>query len=216
MRNGRLERLAPLCGVLFTVVFAVGFLGSGETPDFDASGQEVISHYSDDGKIFLGILGLVISAILFLFFVSILRSVLGSSDRAPKWLATVVFGGGVIYAIALAIFAMSQFMLIDAAKLGQPEVAQALNVFDNNNFFPAVVGFATVLLATAWHTLRSRLLPVWLGWVSLVLGLLAMAGPAGFIAFLLFPIWVLVVSVLLYRANIGAGLEETGPLGGLA
>lgn len=171
-------------------VVAVGFLTSGDTPEFNATAQEVIAHYSDEGTILLGILSLVIGAMVFLFFAGILRSALRNSDRVPEWLATVVFGGGAVYSIALAIFAMGQFMLIDAAELGQPEVAQALNVFDNNNFFPAVVGLGTMLLATGWHALRSRLFPVWLGWVSLVLGLLALAGPAGFIAFLLFPIWV--------------------------
>jgi hypothetical protein len=43
------------------------------------------------------------------------------------------------------------------------------------------------------------MLPVWVGWIALVLGLLAFAGPAGFIAFLTFPILVLILSLLLYR-----------------
>ncbi|MDQ3643111.1 MAG: hypothetical protein M3450_17015 [Actinomycetota bacterium] len=215
MRNGRLERFAPLFGALFAVLFAIGLLSNWDTPDSKASGQEVISHYGDEGKIFLGVFALLLGAILFLFFVGILQAALRTSERAPEWLATVVFGGGVIYSIALAIFAMGQFMLIEAANLGQPEVAQALNIFDLNNFFPAVVGLATILLATGWHTLRSAVLPVWLGWVSVVLGLLALAGPAGFMAFLLFPLWVLVVSVLLYRADAGAGLPRTGAVADL-
>ncbi|MGI8984077.1 MAG: hypothetical protein ACR2HM_06040 [Acidimicrobiales bacterium] len=169
MAQGRLERLAPLAGVLFTVVFAVGFLTAGETPDTKASGEEVISHYADGGKIFVGIFALLIGAVLFLFFAGVLRGALASSARAPEWLATVVFGGAVIYAAALAI--------------------------------PAVLGLATILLATGWHTMRSAVLPTWLAWVSIVLGLLSMAGPAGFISFLLFPIWVLAVAVVLYRAG---------------
>jgi hypothetical protein len=198
--EGRLDRLAPLAGAAFTVVFAVGFLTAGDTPDTDAPGEEVISHYADSGKIFFGILAMLIAAVLFLFFAGALRSALGGSAGAHEWLATVVFGGAVIYAVALAIFAMSQVMLIDASDLGQPQVAQALNIFDNDNFFPAVLGLATILLATGLHTLRSAVLPKWLAWASIALGVLSMAGPAGILAFLLFPIWVLVVAVLLYRS----------------
>ena len=206
MGEGRLERLAPLAGAAFAVVFAIGLLVGGDTPDTDAAAEEVISHYSDDGEIFLGILALMIGAVLFLFFAGVLRGALVSSHRAPEWLATVVFGGAVIYAIALAIFAMGQIMLIDAADLGEPQVAQALNVFDNDNFFPAVLGLTTILLATGWHTLRSAVLPRGLAWASVALGVLALLGPAGFIAFLLFPVWVLAVSIVLFRSGARAGV----------
>ncbi len=137
------------------------------------------------------------------FFAGVLRGALTESTEAPEWLATVAFGGAVIYSAALAIFAMSQIMLIDAADLGQPQVAQALNIFDNDNFFPAVLGLATVLLATGWHSLRSKVLPSWLAWTAIALGVLSMAGPAGFIAFLAFPIWVLATAVVLHRAGAG-------------
>lgn len=212
MGRGRLERVAPLAGALFTVVFAVGILTSGDTPGTGSSGEEVISHYADGGKVFVGIFALLIAAILFMFFAGLLRGVLAGSSGAPAWLATVVFGGAVIYAAALAIFAMSQVMLVDAADLGQPQVAQALNIFDNDNFFPAVLGLATVLLATGWHVLRSAVLPRWLGWAAVVLGVLAMAGPAGFIAFLVFPLWVLAVSVVLFQRGDGAPVMAPKPV----
>lgn len=199
MATERAERIAPLAGVLFTVIFAVGFLTSGETPDTKATGQEVISHYDDSGQIFASLFALVICAVLFMFFAGTLRSRLRASGA--EWLASVGFGGAIIYTVGLGLFAMSQIALIDAADLGQPEVAQALNIIDNDNFFPTVIGLALVLLATGWHVLATRSLPSWLGWVSVVLGILAMAGPAGFIAFLLFPVWVLVVAVTLYRGT---------------
>jgi hypothetical protein len=199
MVTERSERLAPLAGVLFTILFAVGLLTSGETPDTKASGQEVISHYEDGGTILVSVLALVICAVLFMFFAGVLRSRLQATG--PDWLASVAFGGAVVYTVSLGLFAMSQIALLDAADLGQPEVAQALNIIDNDNFFPAVIGLALVLLATGWHALASRSLPTWLGWASVVLGVLAMAGPAGFIAFLLFPVWVLVVAIVFYRQN---------------
>lgn len=212
MGQGRLDRLAPLAGALFAVVFAVGILTSGDTPATDASGEEVIAHYGDAGTVYVGIFALLIGAVLFLFFAGVLRGALVGSTRAPEWLATVVFGGAVIYAVALAVFAMSQIMLVDASDLGQPQVAQALNIFDNDNFFPAVLGLATMLLATGWHVLRSAVLPRWLAWVSVVLGVLAMAGPAGFIAFLAFPLWVLAVSVVLFQRAGASGVVTPGPV----
>lgn len=197
MVTERSERLAPLAGVLFTVIFAVGFLTSGETPDTKATGQEVISHYDDSGTILLSVLALVICAVVFMFFAGVLRSRLQATG--PDWLASVAFGGAVVYTVSLGLFAMGQIALIDAADLGQPEVAQALNIIDNDNFFPSVIGLAVVLLATGWHALSSRSLPTWLGWATVVLGVLALAGPAGFIAFLLFPIWVLILAIVFYR-----------------
>jgi hypothetical protein len=199
MGDRRLERLAPLTGALFAAVFAIGFVGGGDTPDTKASGEEVIAHYHDSSKAYLALFSLMIAGVLFLFFAGVLRDAMRSTDRAPGWLGTVAFGGAVVYAVALGIFGIGQVALADAADLGQPQVAQALNIFDNNNFLPAVIGLATIALAVAWHTLRSRMLPVWVGWVALVLGLLAFAGPAGFIAFLTFPILVLILSLLLYR-----------------
>ena len=210
MPTERSERLAPLTGVLFTVIFAVGFLTSGETPDIKASGQEVIDHYDDSGTLLVSVLGLVICAVVFMFFAGVLRSRLQATG--PDWLASVAFGGAVVYTVSLGVFAMSQIALLDAADLGQPEVAQALNIIDNDNFFPSVIGLAVVLLATGWHVLVSQSLPRWLGWVSVVLGVLALAGPAGFIAFLLFPIWVLIVAITLYRQSMAPLATTTAAL----
>lgn len=197
----RMDRLAPLAGVLFTAIFVVGFLTGGDTPDVNAPGQEVISHYDDD-KVFVNILTLVIGAVVFMFFAGALAGRLRAAGQ--EWLATLALGGAVIYAVGLGLFATSQIALSDASDLGQPEVAQALNIIDNTNFFPTVIGLCVVLLAVGWHVLASRSLPRWIGWVSVVLGLLALAGPLGFLAFLLFPVWVFVVAILLFR--------QSGPL----
>jgi hypothetical protein len=204
MGTGRLERLAPLLGVVFTILFAVGFLISGETPDSDATGEEVLTHYDDTGKILFSVALLLLAALLFLFFAGVLRRQLATDGL--EWLATVVFGGAVVYVVGLGLFGSSQFALIEAADAEQAAVAQTLNVVDNNNFAPAVIGLAVVLLASAWHVLAARSLPIWLGWVALVLGILALAGPLGFIAFLLFPLWVLAVSITLFRRT---GTPET-------
>jgi hypothetical protein len=210
MLTERTERLAPLTGVVFTIIFAVGLLTSGDTPDTKATGQEVISHYADSGTILVSLFGLVIAAVVFMFFAGVLRTRLQATG--PDWLASVAFGGAVVYTIGLGLFAMSQIALLDAADLGQPEVAQALNIIDNDNFFPCVIGLAVVLLSTGWHALASGSLPKWLGWASVVLGVLAMAGPAGIAAFLLFPVWVVIVAITFYRQNTAPAATTTAAL----
>ena len=207
METGRIERLLPLAGVLFTVIFAIGFLTSGDTPDSDSPGAKVVEHYDDSGKIFFGVIMLLLAGVVFLFFAGVLRRHLAAVG--PEWLATVVFGGAVVYAVGLGVFLSSQLALAEAADANQAAAAETLNVIDNNNFGPTAIGLAVVLLASAWHVLSTRSLPVWLGWIALVLGILAVAGPLGFIAFLLFPLWVLAVSIVLFRAGTAAAAPAT-------
>ncbi len=56
--------------------------------------------------------------------------------------------------------------------------------------------------ATGVHALRTRSLPRWLAWVSLVVALALIVLPIGWAALLFaFPLWVLVVSYLLWSAG---------------
>jgi len=68
--------------VIFTVLFAVGVLASGDTPDSNATGEAVISYYDDTGKILVGVLTLAIGAV-FMFFAGVLHSRL--REAGPEW-----------------------------------------------------------------------------------------------------------------------------------
>jgi len=176
---------------------AVGFLVGGETPDVDASAAEILDHYQDDGPIFVGIMTLLLASVALLFFAGALRRHFAAVG--PDWLAAVVFAGAIVVAAGLGMFLSSQIALVDAADNEQRASLETLNILDNTNFGIVVIGLATMYLASAWHILVSRSLPVWIGWLALLLGILAVAGPLGFVAFLAFPIWVLIASIALFR-----------------
>jgi hypothetical protein len=57
-----------------------------------------------------------------------------------------------------------------------------------------------VTLGTGVAALRSGALPRWLAWASVGLGILAVAGPLGAVAFLITPLWTLAVGIVLFRS----------------
>jgi hypothetical protein len=196
--DGRLGRLAPWAGVLFGVLFGAGFLIAGDNPDTDSAGDEVLRHYVDrDARVYTAVVFIMVAAVALLFFAGYLRRVFSNGNGHGGWLATVAFGGAVIYTVALGIFGMTQIMLIDAADMGDASVARTLNVIDNDNFRPAVIGLCLVLIGVGAAALATKSLPKWFARISLVLGIIALFGPIGFVAFLAFPIWAIVAGVLL-------------------
>ena len=49
--------------------------------------------------------------------------------------------------------------------------------------------------------LKQEALPKWLAWGSIVLGALAPLGPGGFVSFMLFPLWLVVVAAMVHRVE---------------
>ncbi len=100
--------------------------------------------------------------------------------------------------------------LVDAANNNLAGTAQTLNVLGNDMWVPVVAGLAMLGLGTGVAALRSATLPKWLGWVSVVFGVLALACPAGGIAFLVAPAWALVTGIVLI-CSARAATAPAGP-----
>ena len=92
-----------------------------------------------------------------------------------------------------------------------PDTAQTLNFLSSDLGAAAlVVGVSILMWAAGFIILKTRILPVWLAWVSFLLAVVALAGPIGFFAFLAMGIWILIVAFLMWRR------EETLPVGPLS
>jgi hypothetical protein len=194
--------LAPLTGVLFVVLAVAAFIISGETPGTDDSPQKILSFYidNDTSQQWAGAV-LAWSAVPFLFFLGVLRSTLRAAEGPVARLSAVAFGGGIVLAFGALSFAGFTFTLGDVADDGlTPQAAQALNALNSDFFFPVAIGTATLMIATGIASLASRVLPAWLGWAALVIGIVALT-PGGFFAFLAFLLWTLVTSIVLWRAR---------------
>jgi hypothetical protein len=208
--TGRWSRLVPLTGVVFVVLTVLAFLVGGETPSVDDSVREVVSFYADNkSSQFAASILLVWGALFLVFFSAVLRDAL-RGPGGPGGLPSLVFAGGVLIALGMAIFGSITFALADAHDDIAPAATQALHVLNNDFFFPLALGTAVFLLSSGLAVVTGRALPVALGWVAIVLGVLALT-PVGFFAFLATGLWILVVSVLLMRRASSTGTRAAGP-----
>ena len=209
MTEQRWPAFAPLAGIVFVALVVLAFAISGETPDIKDSPQKILNYYNDhDTKNIWASVFLAWGTVFFFFFLGVLRSALQAAEGGTSRLSAVAFGGGLILGVGMLSFAGFTFTLADAADHLTPDAAQALNALNSDFFFPVAVGLGTLLLATALCSIRSKLFPAWLSWITLIIGIAALT-PVGFFAFLLFGLWTLLVSVLLWRG--GAARPAAAP-----
>jgi hypothetical protein len=194
-----LRRLAPLTGIVFAVLLAVTFT-TPSTPDVHDTGQQVIQHYNDHKSAHLiGDITGGIAVVFFLFFISALRSFFKDKEGADG-LSMAAFAGGILIAVGGGLFTSLDVALIDARHDISPQAVQALNVLSNDIFFPFEIGLIVFALSIGLAIIASGALPKWLGWVMVVIGIVAFT-PVGFFGFFVVLVWAAIVAVLIYRRS---------------
>jgi hypothetical protein len=197
-----LRRWLALCGVGAGVLFAVGTVLGGPSPQDDASAAKVVSYFHDHLTVTrVSSLILAIGGVLVVLFAARLRELLQSGEAGGDVLSVAAFGGAVILAGGALLDAVVGFALARAGEHRFAAPAQTLNVLFNNDFFVVTGGIAVLLLATGISTVRRPLLPRWLGWAAIVIAILSLAGPIGFLGAVLAIVWLLVVSAVIFRRD---------------
>jgi hypothetical protein len=204
-REMRGAALAPLTGVLFVVLTVVALILGGEPPDADDPIREVVEFWVDnDTALMIGSVLESLGAVALLFFSASLRRVLRRREDGAGVLSVAAMAGGIVAAAGIAVDAAIRFAAADLADDVDPVVTQTLNAMWADFFFPMVVGMATLILATSLAALRTRFIPVWLAWIGILI-CIALFTPAGFVAFAVGGLWILILSVLLWRQESAAG-----------
>jgi hypothetical protein len=205
MSSSKLERLAPLTGVVFVVLFVVGAVLSLKS-GFLPPGDEIKSFYEDSStNVRVGGYLMQLSAVFLLWFVGSLRVKLRSAEAKPGRLSAVAFGGGVAVA---AVIMVSQAATIAGAARGSTDegvaVETAVALFD---FTGVMMGsalplaWAVVLGATAIVSFRTNVFARWLSWATAVVAVGLLIPEVNFLLVGLALPWALVVSIVLYRSN---------------
>jgi hypothetical protein len=199
------DRWMALMGPLFLVLLVVVLALAGDTPADDASGQKVIDALGDHGDATLW--GAFLSAPLvaaLLIFVGWLRLSFGREVGAPR---KVLQYGAVIYAVGLLLNAVVALAEQGAAHDKRGDVAETLNRLAGTLWLPVVVGAGVLLIGGGLSMLRTASMPSWLGWIGLVVGVVSLLGPGGFLGFFVAPLWVAGTGLLLYFRPAGGAVD---------
>lgn len=194
-------RAAALAGVIFAVLFAAAIiLLRTALPEGAEPGAQWLNSGAD--RMVLAAELVTFSGIAFLWFIGVVRANLGSYE--DRFFATVFLGSGLLFlammfvAVAVgAALAMAndaqQGMLAgtDVGTFGQMLVLKL-----SKTYALRMAAVFMMSLATIW--LRTGLMPKWLVALSYLMALtLMVAADTTIWLSLSFPIWVLIVSVLL-------------------
>jgi hypothetical protein len=216
-----LRRLAPLSGALAAVLWfgSLVVLEAGGNPADPDSAEEIAEHFRDDRTAILvaGTLH-VLGGFFFLWFLAVLGTTLATLDASLSWLRrAVLVGGTAAAALMLALTGPQTTGATTDEELVGPESSVAFWRLSHAFFVGAEYAFAAFVLALSLVALARAVVPPWLGWSGLVIALLLLIVPLGWIALLfLLPLWLIAVSVVLFvrdrsgYSNDGGSVSEAG------
>ncbi|HLM07688.1 MAG TPA: hypothetical protein VK402_21135 [Blastococcus sp.] len=195
-RGAALDRFAPLSGVLFAGLTLGGNLLIGPFPEGSTPAGDLPAYYDTHaGHVTAGGYLALVGAILGAVFGVSVWSRLRDRSAPPIVLGAVLVGVAVQTVVALQNAATCVLL----AELGRdphvdPGALQAWQIGASQ--FGPTGGFGLVLLAIAAAGIAFRLVPGWLAWAALLLGI-AQFTPVGFLASLLVTALAAVAGIVL-------------------
>lgn len=202
--RSRLERLAPLTGIGFVVLYVVGMvMVLPDSPDFmdtpAANLKYYVQHKSD---IIAGGLVLLLATALLLWFLGSVRHMLGAAEGGEHRVSAIAFGAGTV-GVALFLGGVVA-MLLPALRLDEADKLDSLTatVFtDLSNGLmgiAAALAFGVSLVAVAVVGVRHGAVPKVWAWLTALIGVVMIVPMISWFGFFfLFPPWVLVSAILM-------------------
>ncbi len=207
-------RYAAGAGIVSVILTVLGAFLPGAPPQPDDPLGDIRAYFADHRTALLiaAYLG-GLSAILSLWFIAGLRTVLRRAEGGDGTLALAMFAGGlVVNGMALLGTVLSATLAFNADR----DDGVFRTVYDLGNMTFAVLYFPWALFtaAAAVVMIRTGVLARWLGWAGLVVAVVMLVGAAGlgqtsgawaaggvisFVAFLLGMAWILVTSIVMLR-----------------
>lgn len=199
LRNLTTPKAAAFAGVLFALLFGAALiLIRSSLPEGGVLGSQWADGTSN--RLRIAVVLMPFSGIAFLWFIGVVRDGLGKLE--DRFFATVFLGSGLLFLAMIFTSTAVGAGLLAASKVDRPgdsEVAafgQGLLVALSNTYALRMAAVFMISLATIW--LRTRLMPTWLVVVTYLVALCVLvASDVSRWMVIAFPIWVLIVSLLM-------------------
>jgi hypothetical protein len=200
-------RWAGLAGIVYVVLFVVGlFVLLHGLPDTSAPPDEIRRYFADGGNrdhIHIGFLLIVIAVFFFVWFVGVMREVVRRLAGDGLLTAVTTVGGAVYAATTLVGFSLDEaiYTMSDDTynHTVYPGLIHAANDAGYVIHSTGGAGLGAMIVAVSLAALGARALPAWLGWLSLLAGLVVVFS-IFFFPWFVIALWLVVASVLVTRA----------------
>jgi hypothetical protein len=217
IRQGlRTPRAAAFAGIIFSVLLMSSmFLIRTSIPDDPlAAATDVIKHAR---RLSLALNLLPFAGIAFLWFVGVLRDRLGELE--DRFFATVFFGSALLFLamiftaatvaggiIRLLGSGSANSLAPGAYTLGRIQVFQAMHMF-------AIKMAGVFMISTSTISLKTGIVPRWMAFLGFALALTLLLSVGTFQSILLvFPLWVLLISVHILIDNLRGAAGIAPPI----
>jgi hypothetical protein len=203
------ERLLPWSGVAAFVLILASFAVGGNVPKADASVSDVVAFYAKNTgtQTASGVL-MGLGALFLLIFAAVLASELRRRDERASVSAALLLLGAGILVVGLALFAGFSLAIADLVGHVDDSTINVLNVLSQGAPFVFVVtiGTSAFMFGAGSGVLTASIVPRWLGWVAIVLGVTAtipshvlggLLDHIGLVGFAGLALWCAIVGVML-------------------
>jgi hypothetical protein len=205
-------RAAAIAGILFSVLLITSLVLIRISVPSDP--REAGDWLSDDAKVVVLALNLVpFAGIAFLWFIGVVRDRLG--DREDRLFATVFLGSGLLFLAMLFTSAAIAGGLISLyASTPQMLIANGLYTFARTITYELMNVYTmkmagVFMITTCTLSLRTGIFPRWMAFLGMALAMFLLLSLGKFDwATLVFPLWVLLISVYILLANLRKSKNE--------
>jgi hypothetical protein len=219
MNGSTWSRSAPIAGIAFVVLYVVGMFAS-RTPDSGDPAETIAAYYPDSKShrvsMIIAAYVLIGGAMLFLWFLSGVRSRLRAAEGDDGTLSTFAFGAGVVSVGMLSIGALALAAVPGSMSFAENKIAigaDTIQIADSIGYGAILIGAmlsaAVMIFTVSFVTLRTGALPKWSAWVG-ILAAIALLFAVIWIPQIALLIWTLCVSgAMLARPAVAAQAVPT-------